>query len=133
MPDASCKHEVINYGKHKKRQGKKSGKTDSIMWKILGCCSQICENILQYNSISCIAIFGPHIKPHGVCVLSKHYCMFLDTKLIHSTCGICWIPCEFMRCISMLDKNWTPGVSPHQQPCYKPVKDCTYSPILGSY
>ena len=33
----------------------------------------ISENVMCYKSVTGIAIFGPHAKPHGVRGLSKHY------------------------------------------------------------
>ena len=33
----------------------------------------------------------------------------------------------------MLENNWAPRVPPHQQPRYKPVKDFTFWPVLGSF
>ena len=32
----------------------------------------------------------------------------------------------------MLDKSWDYCVEPTKQPCYQPVVDCTYWPVLGS-
>ena len=33
----------------------------------------------------------------------------------------------------MLDKHWYPGVSHMEQPLYKPILDCIYWPVLGSF
>ena len=33
----------------------------------------------------------------------------------------------------MLNKTWIPDLSRHQQLHYKPVKYCTYWPVLGSF
>ena len=32
-----------------------------------------------------------------------------------------------------MDKPWTTGVPPHQQPRHKPFKDFTYWPVLGYF
>ena len=52
--------------------------------------------------------------------------MHFDQKLGHRTCEIRKMPCECTQFTSTLDKHWIPGVPPHQQPCYKPVKTVTY-------
>ena len=65
---------------------------------------------------------GPHIKPHVARGLGKHPHVHFDTKLVHGTCEIRYIPCACMRSTYTLDKPCTPYVPPHQQPYYKPVK-----------
>ena len=73
----------------------KNGKVKKVVKQILSCekyqdvAHRYVKTFCNTTQFPALPFFGPHIKPHGVCVLSKHYCMFLDTKLIHSTCGIC--------------------------------------------
>ena len=33
----------------------------------------------------------------------------------------------------MLYKPWIPGLTPEKQPRYRPVIDCSYWPVLGSF
>ena len=59
--------------------------------------------------------------------------MCFDTKLGHGTCEICYNHCACTQLKYTLDKPYNPYVSPHKQPHYQPVKDCTYWPMLGSF
>ena len=59
--------------------------------------------------------------------------MRFDPKLgrgifaMHSIFFVC------TQCISTLYTPWIPGMPSHQQPRYKPVKDCTYWTVFGSF
>ena len=66
--------------------------------------------------------FGTPNKPHCVRGLSNRYHMRFDPKLGQGNCAICRVPCVCTKITSMLDKTRTPGVTPHQQPHYQPVK-----------
>ena len=59
--------------------------------------------------------------------------MRFDTKLGNGICAILCIPCACDKCTSMLDKPWITCLTPKQQPRYRPVTDCSYWPILGSF
>ena len=50
--------------------------------------------------------------------------------------GVCEtrsIPCACVACTSIIDKPWISGIPPYKQERYKPVTNCTYWPILGSF
>ena len=72
-------------------------------------------------------------KPHGTHRSGKTYHMCFYPKIGHGSCSIRLIPCSFIQCTSTLDKPLNPGVPPHQQPHYQPVKDCKYWHVLGSF
>ena len=59
--------------------------------------------------------------------------MRFDTKLVHGSFEICLITGVCNKCTSMIDTSWSPGSTPHQQPRYQPITDCTYWPVLGSF
>ena len=65
--------------------------------------------------------------------LSKHYHLRFDTKLGHGVCVILRILCACVVCTSMLDKPWISGIPKGKQERYKPVANCTYWPVLGSF
>ena len=48
-------------------------------------------------------------------------------------CAICRIPCDCVACTSMVDKPWISGIPPYTQERYKPVINCTYWQVLGSF
>ena len=94
----------------------------------------------QYSKMSCttnqfpeLIFLIPHNKPYGVIGLIKHYHMHFYPQLGHGTCEIRQIPCACNNHTSTLDKLWNPGVEPHQQPRYQPVKYFTYWPVLHSF
>ena len=65
--------------------------------------------------------YRPHIKPHRVRGLSKHYLLRLDPKLVRGTGAIGLIPCDCIECATMLDKPWAYGIDHTKEPCYQPV------------
>ena len=91
------------------------------------------EIFCNINTFPALENSGPHRKPHVVRGLGKHYHMRFDPKLVHSTCALRWIPCDFIQCTEMLDKNWTPNIPPQQQPRYQHVTQCTYWHVVGAY
>ena len=76
---------------------------------------------------------GPHTKPYGVRGFNKNYHIIFDTKLVHGICAIFRIPCAYSACTYMLYKPWIPDLAPEKQPRYRPVIDCSYWPVLGSF
>ena len=48
-------------------------------------------------------------------------------------CEILHIPCAGVACTSMQDKPWISVIRPDEQERYKPVTNCTYWPLLGSF
>ena len=80
-----------------------------------------------------LSFIGPHRKPHGVRVLSKHCHLILYLKLVHDKCAIQWISCACVLCTNMLDKPWDPSGDHSQQPCYQPVVECTLWPVSGTF
>ena len=121
------------YGNNKKWLSKKIGKHRLSFEKRWVCCAQIYGCFYNTNKFSALPFYCTHLKPPGVNGLSKNYHMRLDTKIGCSTCEICCIPCDCMKCASTLDKLWKSGMTPHQQPHYKPVKDFTYWTVLGYF
>ena len=85
------------------------------------------------NQFPPLSFCGTQNKPHGAHRLGKNYHICFDTKLRHGTFEIRCIPYGFTKFKSILDKTWSPGVPPHQQPGYKPVTYCTYSTVSGSF
>ena len=94
----------------------------------------------QYVKMYCVKtqfpesqFFGTHKKTHGVCGLGKNCHRRFDPKLVHFTCAIHRITfaCTYIK--SMIYQPWYPSVPQHQQPCYQPVKNCTYCSMLGYF
>ena len=65
----------------------------------------------------------PHKKQHGVSELGKHYHIRFDIKIGRA--------CTSCACI--MDQPWVPVFPAQQQPCYQPIKYCTYWPVLGYF
>ena len=80
-----------------------------------------------------LSFCGPHFKLHGAKGLSKNYHLRFDPKLGMGICEIRHISCDCVACTSMLDKPWISGTPPNKQERYKPVTECTYCPVLGSF
>ena len=59
--------------------------------------------------------------------------MHFYPKIVYVTCTICQIPFVCTQWESTIYKPWTPGVPPHQQPLYQPVKDFPYCRMLGPF
>ena len=59
--------------------------------------------------------------------------MLFHPKLVLGTCEIHCIPCACTSCTYILDQLWIPGFTAYQQPCYQPVQDFKYWPVLGSF
>ena len=72
-------------------------------------------------------------KPHGTHRSGKTYHMRFYPIIGHITREIRCIPCACTQFTCTLYKPCTPGLSPHQQPCYKTDKDFTYWPVLISF
>ena len=85
------------------------------------------------NQFPELSFYCPHNKPNSKRVLGEHYNVCFDTKLLHGTCAIYFIPCVCTQCTYTIDKPCSPGVPPHQQPRYQPVKQFTYWPVLVSF
>ena len=117
----------------KNRQEKKCKKRKYHVQKDEDVAHKYVKMFCNTNQFSVLPFCGPHMKPHGVCRLNNHYHMCLDTKLCHRTCAIYLIPCTCTQCTHVLDKPYTPGVPPHQQPRYQPIRYFTNWPVLGSY
>ena len=45
------------------------------------------------NQFLGLVFFVTYTKEHGACELGKHYHMLFDTKIVHGTCEISFIPC----------------------------------------
>ena len=76
---------------------------------------------------------GPHNKPHGACVLGKNYHTCFDLKIGYVTYKLCCIPCDCILWTYIIDHPCIAGFPAQQQPRYKPVKEYTYWPVLGSF
>ena len=85
------------------------------------------------NQFPSLPFCGPHTKPHGVRGLSKHYHRLFDPKQVHVICAMRRITCACYEFTSMLDKSWITGLAPKQQPCYQPVTNWSYWPVLSSF
>ena len=133
MSNASHINGIFDHGKHKKMSIKQK-------WTKIEYHAQKNEDIehryvtfyFTTNQFPQLPFFGPHNKPRVVCGLIKHYHMHFETKLGCGTCAIRCITSVFTLYESILDKPWTPGMTPYQQAHYQPVKDCTCRPLLGS-
>ena len=94
------------------------------------------KNVRMYcntNQFPTFSFSGPNSKPHGTRELSKHYDLRFGPKLGMGVCAIFRIPCACNACTSMLDKPWVSGISSDKQERYKPVTNCNYWPVLGSF
>ena len=85
------------------------------------------------NQFPALTFCGPYSKPHGARGLSKHYNLSFGTKLGDGVCAIFRIPCACVSCTSMLDKPCISGIPSGKQERYKPVTNCIYWPVLGSF
>ena len=80
-----------------------------------------------------LSFCGPYSKPHGARGMSKHYHLRFDPKLGMGICAICRIQFACVACTSIIDKPWISGIPPDEQERYKPVTNCTYWSVLGSF
>ena len=80
-----------------------------------------------------LPFFGSHPKPHGARGFINHYHLCFDTNIGHGICAIFRIPCACVGCTSMMDKPWIYGIQSTKQERYKPVTNCAYWLVLGSY
>ena len=132
--DPTCKHGVMDQGNYIKRAS---------TWKFTEHDYHVQDNKYVLHTsviISCVTTHfteflfcGIHVKSHGVIGLSKHYHLWLDTKLVHRNCAVGRITCACVTCNNMLGKTWDPGVYHTKQPMYQPFVDCTYCTVLGSF
>ena len=76
---------------------------------------------------------GPHVKPHGLQGLRKHYHLRLDTEFGHGKCPIWRIPCACVSFTNIIYNLWSPAVDHFRQPLYQSVVNCTYWTVLGSF
>ena len=83
------------------------------------------------NQFTALKFCVPHPKPHEKRGISKHYHLQFDPKLGNGVCENFRIPCACVACTPMLDKPWIYGISSNKKEHYKPVKKCTYWPVLG--
>ena len=113
---------------------KENGQTDSIMFRImLMFQNKMWECIVtQINSHNYhFVVHIPNLMAQGG--LSKHYHLSFDPKIGNVICAIRRIPCACFACTSMLDKPWISGIPSDEKKLYKPVTNCTYCPVLGSF
>ena len=89
--------------------------------------------------ISCVTtqfpaflFFGPHVKPHVVSSLIKHYHIHLYSKPGHIKYSTLRITCAYVACTKILDKPWDTDLDHIKQPIYQTVVDLTYWPMLGT-
>ena len=85
------------------------------------------------NQFPALSFCVSHSKPHGTRGLSKHYHLRFYPNLGNGISEIRRIPCVCVTCTSMLDKPWISGIPSDEQERYKPVTNCTYWPLLGSF
>ena len=81
----------------------------------------------------CIYILWSACKIHGLRELSKHYHLWLDTKLGHGKCETRIVSCLCVACTNMSVNPWDSGVYHTKQLRYQPVVDFIYWPMLGSF
>ena len=84
------------------------------------------------NQFPALPYCGPHQKSHGERGLSNNSHLRFDPKLGHGICEILRIPCAYVGCKLMMDKNWIYGILSKKQVRYQPVTNCTYFPVQGS-
>ena len=85
------------------------------------------------NQLPELSFCGPHSKPHDARGLSNHHHLRVDPKLGNDVCEILRITCAYVACTSMIDKPCIYGIPSNKQERYKPVTNCTYWTVLGSY
>ena len=76
---------------------------------------------------------GPHTKPHGVRLLSKHYRLQLYPKFGHGKCATRKIPCACISLTTILEKPWDYKVDHRKHLYCQPVVGCTYWTLVGSF
>ena len=54
------------------------------------------RNNCNTNQLSAFTFSSPHMEPHGVSGLGKHYHMGFHPKIVHITCSILRIPCDYV-------------------------------------
>ena len=85
------------------------------------------------TQFSAFPFCGPHVKSHGVWVLSKSCYIHLDPKLVRVKCATLWIPCICVACTNMLENPWYTDADCSQQHFYQPVIGCTYWSVLCTF
>ena len=85
------------------------------------------------NQFPELPLCSPHSKPHGARGLRKHYHLRFNLKLGNGVCAIIRISCNCVACTSMIYKHWISGIPPDKQEHYKPVINCTYWLVLGTF
>ena len=91
------------------------------------------KNYCNTSQFPELSFCGPHSKPHGANVLSKHYNLRFYPKLGMGKCAIFCMPCACVSCTSMIDKPWISGILPDEKQRYKPVTKFNYWPVLWSF
>ena len=91
------------------------------------------ECIVTQKKFPALQFCGPNSKTHGARGLIKNYHLRFDPKLGNGVCTIFRIPCACVVCTSMLDKPCIFGIPSDKQERYKPVTNCIYWRVLGSF
>ena len=85
------------------------------------------------NQFPALSFCGPHSKPHRSMGFSKRYHLHFYPKLDNGVCAILRIPYACVACTSMLYKPWMSGILSNKKEHYKPVINCNFFPVIGSF
>ena len=134
LSTAACKHGVIDQGKYKKQASKWNCIEREYHVHNDADVAQIYMKMFcNTNHFPSFPFCGLHKKSHGVRGLSKQNHIRFDLKLGHEICAMPRINFACAECTSMLDKPWINGLTPKQQPRYRPVTNWSYWPVLDSF
>ena len=104
MLESLRKSSVIGHGKYRKWASRKTWTECKYHVKDIKDVSHKTVKILgATNQFTVFPFCVPHVKPHGKCVLSKHYHLLFYPKLDHGKFVIQRIPCACVACTNMLD------------------------------
>ena len=123
---------VFDQGKNN-REFIKNGQTDIIMFRLLLMLHTKMRKCIVKKRFPALPFCGSHSKPHGERGWGNNYHLRFYPKLGGGVCAIRGTPYACVACTSMLDKPWISLILSDKKERYKPVTNCTYWPLLGSF
>ena len=124
MSEKHWKHGIIDHGKYKKHQKKRTDRYYHVQDNTNVSHTDV-KMYFNTNQFSELSFCGPHMKPRGARGLSKYYRLCFDPKIGNGICANFRILCTCVACTSMLDKPCIFGIPSKKQSQYQPIIDFT--------